>query len=102
MLPGQDGGRKRRESERLGLGFRIPWGGLEQATPKDRRGSGDSTRGAAEPRNRVIGHPGEGLSTPLPNPLLVEVATPQAARHARTFGDGIPFVRPRCHTVCRS
>ena len=27
----------------LELGFRIPWGGLEQATPKDHRGSGDST-----------------------------------------------------------
>ena len=36
------------------------------------------------------------------NALPVGVATPRAARLARTVGRGAPSVRPLCHVVCRS
>ena len=63
----------------------VPGAALSKPPPKRRRGSANPGRGQEHPLPKglwVTGHPGEGLSSLLPNPLPVEVATPQAARQS--------------------
>ena len=93
---------------RRGLGFRTPWGGLEQAAPKDPRGSGDSTRDSPKPGEQGEWAPGSGLEQAAPKSpgrgignSTVSPATPErlglaphSLAHGATHSDG-----PLCPSV---